>query len=516
MTARLFARHLVCVATFIATMATATFAQTQLETPSPFSLQSPMFLAPSLWREGENAAGLGATELPQQGRVGITLLQNAGTFRRPQEPLAITTLRFFSEGAQRFGEWTTSGALRYERRAENDVRWSNVHNAYAGTPFVWADSVGGDWQKDLVLLSAALGTPEFFGFLSAGIVADYDVAQGARQSGARPLFRARNIRLAPSLAFRLTDELRLGIMATYLSRFEEGEFGTADVSFPQLIYLRGLGTANATVLNSAERRTLGEGIGIGIGAQGRLSEWRWSLAGQFLARQDSTQDLAFAQELGRTAFRFAGRYDERLLSLALAARYATSDFGVEAVLRAHSLEGRGTDPIFLAVNTIDETQTLTLSLDWWQGASRLYAPLAIGIHASLAQLLRRDILAETKWQRALLSAHATFGTAQRLGEQAWLIAQFSGGAGFAPASSYAAGRTLELTPILVRPDFVVNAASRFWLGALLALETPIAALGNSTARFVLRGSALQSPAQFDDGALLGGRSEFNASVELVF
>ncbi|PIO47775.1 MAG: hypothetical protein CMR00_08315 [[Chlorobium] sp. 445] len=496
--------------------AMAASAQVQSDIPSPFSLNSPTFLAPSLWREGENAAGLCATALPKQSRTGMILWQDGGRFRRPQAPLSSTTLHFFSEGAQRFGEWTTRGSFHYERRTENDVRWSNVHNAYAGTPFIWADSVGGNWQKDLVLLSAALGTPEFLGFLSAGILADYDVAQGARQNDTRPLFRSRNIRLVPSVAFHLSKALRIGLTATYLSRFEEGEFGAADISFPQLIYLRGLGTANTTVLNAAERRTVGEGFGIGAQAQVRLAEWQVSLAGNFLLRQDSTQDLAFVPELRRTAFRFAGRYDERRLSATLAARYTQLDFGVEGALHAQSLEGRGTDPIFLAVNTIDQTQAIALLLDWWQGASRLYAPLTVGIHTSLSDLLRRDILAETKWQRTLLAAHLVLGSAQRLGEQLWLMARVSGGIAIVPASSYTANRMLELTPILVRPDFLVNAASRFWLGAQLALETPVAALNNSTVRLVLQGSTLQSPAQLDDGSRLGGRNEVNAGVELVF
>jgi hypothetical protein len=496
--------------------ALAAFGQPATERLLPFSLNSPTFLAPSLWRDGENAAGLCAVELPTQGRVGTAFAQRNGTFRRPQEPLSVSTLRFFSEGAQRFGNWTTHGTLHYERRLETDVRWSNVHDAYRGTPFIWADSVGGDWQKDLVAFSAALGSPIFLDMVSVGLVADYDVGQGARQSGARPLFRTRNFRLLPSFAFHLSPSFHFGLSATYLSCFEEGEFGASDVSFPQLIYLRGLGTANSTVLNSAERRTLGEGFGFGLQAQGLLSTWQGSLGISFLVRQDSTQDLAFVPELNRTAFRFAGRYDERQLTLTLAARHTHADFGAEVCFRGKWREGRGTDPIFLAVNTIDQLQDVSVAVDGWQGSSQIYAPLSFGIHASLSLLSRRDILAETDWQRTLLCVQAALGTAQPLSTSFIVLAHLSGGAGFVTASSYAALRPLTLTPILVRPDFLVSAANRFWLALRLALETPIAALGNSTARLVLQGGLLQSNAQLESGERLNARNHFNAGLELIF
>jgi hypothetical protein len=221
-------------------------------------------------------------------------------------------------------------------------------------------------------------------------------------------------------------------------------------------------------------------------------------------------------ELNRTAFRFAGRYDERQLSFTLAARYTHADFGAEVRLRGKWREGRGTDPIFLAVNTIDQLQDVSVAVDGWQGSSQIYAPLSFGIHASLSLLSRRDILAETDWQRTLLCVQAALGTAQQLGMPFIVLVHLSGGAGFITASSYVALRPLALTPVLVRPDFLVSAANRFWLALRLAFEMPLAALGNSTARLVLQGGLLQSNAQLESGERLNARNHFNAGLELLF
>ncbi len=492
------------------------FGQPASETALPFSLQSQSLLAPSAWRDGQNAAALGIAEIPVQGHVGLMLRQTDGALRRPQEAQRVSALNFFSEGAQRFGEWTTIGTLRYERRADIGLRWSNVNDAYFGTPFIWADSVGGDWQKDGVDISAAIGSPEFFNAVSAGVQVRYDVAQGARQSGARPLFRARNFHLSPAVMVRLVDSLRVGVSVGYLSRFEEGEFGAVGVDFPQLIYLRGLGTANTTTLNSAERRIVGDGIEFGAQAQGILSDWTWSAAAAVLTRQDSTQDLAFVPDLNRTAFRFAGRFDYRTLSLALAVQRVETEFGMEVQLHGTFIEGRGTDPIFLAVNTVDQTQTASASVAWWRGTSRLYAPLLLNIESSLATLWRRDILAETQWRRTMLSAQATLGTSQRFGELVVFIGRLTGGGATALFKSYEAFRPLDLTPVLVRPDFLAMAATRFWLSATLSFETPIAAFGNSVARLVVQGELVQSTARLDDGSALNARNRFNAGMELVF
>lgn len=452
---------------------------------------------PGLWREGGNAAGLGDAGLRGGGRIRFGAAAEGGSLRRPQSPGGVRGAGFAAEADRTAGGWTLLGAFRYGRRADRDVAWSAVSDPYAGSPYLWADSAGGDWRRDDVAVRAAVGSPRR-GRVVGGVALEYEVGEGARQNDPAPLFRRRDITLTPGLAFRIAPGHTLG--ATVMARWarEEQEIGFGSADDPFVYHLRGLGTFDRTQLLSASRASVGRRLGAGAQYQGVVAGWRTGAAVEFRAGADSVRD-------GVAAPAFGGRFDLREGEARLSARRSRT----QVELGGGWSDGRGTDPVFLAVNTTDRAWRVDAGVRAWGGGSPEAAPSWLSFAAKADRLERRDVVALTSWEVVAFHADAAAGARWRRPRAGTLLGELRAGASRPLRSTYASGSTSPLVPALVRPDYDYHAAPLVRGGLSLAAERSV---GGAGTRARLRLDADAALARAHEG---GERGRLSFSLEIL-
>ncbi|MFN3596436.1 MAG: DUF6850 family outer membrane beta-barrel protein [Rubricoccaceae bacterium] len=421
---------------------------------------------PGLWRLGRNAAGLAAAGPAAPSRLGLRADARAGALRRVQAPARTGGGRVETEGQRAFGgEVVARGVFAFGRRAEAGRRWGNTANPTGRSPYVWADSAGGDWLRDGLAAEVAVALPSPGAGIRPGLRADYAAEQGARRDDPRPLFRRRALMLAPGLARRLGGGLSAGLVAEAAFEREENEVGFFAGDDPLVFRLRGLGTFDQTALVRAQRATVGRTLGATAQLAGEAGRTRWAVAAGGAAHAAETRD-------GVATPAFGGSVRGRAAHARAALRQAGARGGAEAALDVRADRLRGTDPVFRAVNTVDERAHAEVALAHWRGAaSPAGARAALGLKVGAERLVRRDVATQTRWAVTALAARADarsllpggFDTSGRLIARAPL------------AAAYAADRPTTLTPVLVRPDFDLHAApsldAELGLGAVRTLRS---------------------------------------------
>lgn len=280
-------------------------------------------IPPSLWRDAGNPALLRASGLTNYAVTALEGLNRFGGLKRPQEPIEQGIYKFDTEGASRVGDWMMAGSFRYQRFNDKAIEWLAAENAYSGNPFLYADSVGGDWFRDQFLLSAALGSPEWLERLSLGASLDYGVGQGARRNGARPLYRTRRITFKTAFALRLFGAERFSLAPVWNWRKEENEFAFFTTQSDwRLYFLQGFGTFNQTTVSSAERNATGEFKGIEVGYQGGIGNWTWSASANWLTGTTTVID-------GVSVASFSGRVIHNFETYGIAVQHASKQVSVE-------------------------------------------------------------------------------------------------------------------------------------------------------------------------------------------
>ncbi len=420
------------------------------------TLRARLDSAPSLDREG-NPAALAARDATSSRLLALGLRDDQGTLRRPQEALARTEGTLHAEGVRRLGRWNTAGLVTYVRRRDRDVPWNNSSDAYLGSPYVWADSQGGAWLRDRVALGATIASPEWRR-LGGGVRLEYGIGQGARRNGPRPLFRRRVLAVVPGVQWRPSARQHIGVHGRVGWEAEEMEIGGAgSPDDPVVFRLRGLGTFDRTQLISAERALLGRLFGGTVAHAWQGARWAWSTSGSAQLVRDSVRD-----GIGRPVP--AGASRRVRLDGRVALRRRTETGGAQVAGQLTQETARGTDASFGAVNVVDEGQTIAVHLERWRGGALVDAERWWRVSAGLARLARRDVVAETEWQTTAPQIAMAGGT--RLGGTGtggWLVGA-SAGWRFVADTSWRADRPTRLTPVLVRPDFVVHASPE-WQGA---------------------------------------------------
>ncbi len=400
-------------------------------------------------------------------RLGVPsrLVRLAGTRRdgawhRPQEPAAIEMAEASAAGWQALGTWTVAGRALWRRQREYDVRWRNTSDAYLGTPYVWADAEGGTWRADQVELGAALGSPAWRR-LRLGLGTDYAIGEGARQNASRPLYRRRVLELTPALSWSLGSH----VLAAGITRGwhrEDLEVGGGAFRDPTIYRLRGISTFDRTQLITAERAMLG-GVGgatVGHAWQGRT--WSSTVAWRRRTEVDSVRD-----GIARPEFAGGSRRVRDDLRAVLRRSHAVG--GIEGSAAFAREAARGTDPIFRAVNQLDDGTRGTLRLVAWSGSSLPSARWLLALDGTRQTLERHEVVSETRWsvpQREV----GLEAVARRSLPALRLVAGARVAALRAGATRYESGRPTALTPILAADDFSVVSAPGRSLGVVLGLE----------------------------------------------
>lgn len=308
----------------------------------------------------------------------------------------------------------------------------------------------GDWRRDHVSTSATLASPDWGGVRS-GLTLRYTVGQGSRDNDPRPLYRLRRLGVTPGFTVAV-GAIRIGATATLALEREEGEIGAYSQTDPFVFRLRGITTFDRTGLRTADRTRTGGTVGAGVQVGGR--EGRWTLAIDHGVDRDSTFD-------GVGTPSDAGRFRRTWSQGTARARFG----GVEAAVQGRSSRGRGTDPIFRAVNVVQQDDSVGLVLRTWRGRGLSDAPVVMAAVAEVSRSHRRDIAAGSQWSASGLNL--ALGATLRLrvaGVGLVLVGQ--AGVLQSLASEYVAGRPSVMTPVLGEADYRRFAADGVhWMAA---------------------------------------------------
>lgn len=164
----------------------------------------------------QNTAALWQLPMDQIGRSTVAGEAMGGNFRRPQQPKGSGALHLLTERYQRTDKLFWYGKFAFARSRDQDIAWSSVLDPHRGTPYVLADSIGGDWNKQTYALQAKLATAPLFGErIQAGMGVQYQLATGAKQLDPRPLNYATTLSLSPSLLWHVDRRQQVGISAQY-------------------------------------------------------------------------------------------------------------------------------------------------------------------------------------------------------------------------------------------------------------------------------------------------------------
>ncbi len=192
------------------------------QTAQPWSQDS---LTPSIFEAGElyhpllytdNVAALWFTPIQQMGNSQATLRASDGKFRRPQQAVANRALHLSTERYQRTNSALWYGKFAFEQSTDKDIHWNSVLDPYRGTPYILADSIGGDWKKQQYSLQAKVAArPLWRERLHPAFDLSYDLATGAKQIDPRPLSNTNTLKFGPSMLWLINTKQQIGFSAHY-------------------------------------------------------------------------------------------------------------------------------------------------------------------------------------------------------------------------------------------------------------------------------------------------------------
>lgn len=175
----------------------------------------------ALWHNGNNAAGLRQDSILAFGKTKLGFDQMQGQFKLAQQAKDSQRLNFESERFQNIGKTLFYGKFSYTQQWDKQLRFSDVLDPYRGTPYLLADSIGGDWKKQLYTLTLKAASPALLNNkLTIGLGTTLNVATGARQNDPRPLSTSNQITIAPSATWKLNKSNLIGLNGWY-NRYRE-------------------------------------------------------------------------------------------------------------------------------------------------------------------------------------------------------------------------------------------------------------------------------------------------------
>lgn len=407
-----------------------------------------------LWRTSRNPAGLASAALTRQGWASFSLADVDGALHRPQHPSGLRLGRLRAKGAAVLSRWQTYGTFTYTRRNDRRVEWSAISDPHDRRAYVWADSTGGAWYRNHVNLETAFGSPPLFDRFYGGLRIRYNVGQGARRNDPRPQYRTRIIDVQPGIAVDVGAHHQIGAHAVLRWQVEENEYGLFTTDDPFVYRLRGYGTFDRAQIVRGERTTSGARYGGSVQYAGVALAWQWDVGITYTTGEDEVRD-------GIRAPAFGGRHDVQEFELSSSVQRIRPALSAQLRLDAGWWEGRGTDPVFRAVNVVSENAHLQFGATVWSGERRAKAPWGIESTAWLHELLRRDVVSQTRWTSRALRTTLQ-GWAQKQISSALMFRVQPHVGLYQPVSdSYEARAPTRLTSKIVYPDYAYYSTARW-------------------------------------------------------
>jgi len=317
-----------------------------------------------------------------------------GNFNRPQTPASGILGGFEANGRKRQNKLIWEGRFSWQYQRDKGQQWNNTSRHPDALPYIWADETVGTWARNHFKSSVQVGTT-MTGNLQFGAGLLFEGGQGNRLNDPRPLYRFRELGIAPELALRVKKTNWLAVQLLYLSFSEDNEIGFFSVDDPLLFRLRGPATFTRTPFVSGERQLNSQQIGGGL---------RWVSEKQFAAQFRGTVSWGKAEE-GVAIITPGGKWQILNASLLLQKSWQ-GKLRNSFSLSGNIVQNEGTDPTFQAINT--RLQITKIGL-----AFQISKPDSTAFHWSLRtmanwQVRSQEDLAtftETNLQQLPLSLH---------------------------------------------------------------------------------------------------------------
>ncbi|MFA6592622.1 MAG: DUF6850 family outer membrane beta-barrel protein [Bacteroidales bacterium] len=218
-----------------------------------------------------NSSLLTAAERLEFSQIGLGFNGVNGAFRRPQQAKSSQLYSFTANGAIDLKGYYLKGNFKFGESFENDVRFNSIMDPYRGTPYIIADTSGGNWKKQLYKTDFSLASPWFGGKVSFGLKAGLDVGRGAKMIDPRPQSNSNEITLLPSFALRFGNHY-MGGNLRYRRFMETVNLILYNSAESQKVYLlKGMGQYIYDIFSTTERERRYQGDGLGWQLQYRYT-----------------------------------------------------------------------------------------------------------------------------------------------------------------------------------------------------------------------------------------------------
>lgn len=222
----------------------------------------------TIWTNSGNAAGLTKDSILIFGSTSLRYQQINGNYKLAQQAQRNQQLNFETERYLPLGKSLFYGRFSYTQQWEKRIKLSDVLDPYRGTPYLWADSIGGNWKKQLYTLELKASSPALLNKkIHLGLSADLNVATGARQNDPRPMSTNNQIKVSPALLWNIASKHTLGLNGIYERYREDISMETKNANVNHRIYrFLGMGQMElpTTFVTSASRVYEGQWLGANI------------------------------------------------------------------------------------------------------------------------------------------------------------------------------------------------------------------------------------------------------------
>lgn len=173
-----------------------------------------------LWRQTNNAAGLGLDSTRQRGYAQIGYEHQSGDYHRVQEGSRTNQLRFETERYQKVGKYLYGfGRFDFDYGRLQERSWCDVRRPYHSNPFFPGSAIPGKYDFQDFNFTAALGSTDISGW-RFGLRLDYSVGDLSRLRDPRSRSQLLDYKLTPAVT-RTIGRHTVGLSGSYQRRKEK-------------------------------------------------------------------------------------------------------------------------------------------------------------------------------------------------------------------------------------------------------------------------------------------------------
>jgi hypothetical protein len=155
-----------------------------------------------IWVTGQNPAAISEIKYTRLGEVNLSFGEEKGDYRNYNQAEYISRLQFKTEGYTKPKNITFYGSLAYTNQRESKLVWNDVSFLAPENPFIIADSIGGDYDKEVFDLKGIMASTNKAGNLDWGVALNYKVGDKVDQTDPRPSIRSMEINVKPGIRLK--------------------------------------------------------------------------------------------------------------------------------------------------------------------------------------------------------------------------------------------------------------------------------------------------------------------------